>query len=185
MPDTSWCILRTSGRLTLPLAESLCNAGLEAWAPVETIVFRVPRMNAKRTIIRPLMERYVFAAARHEADLIEITAQPRARHPEFRFFRDCDGEIRYVDDSELDPLREAEMRAVPRGKLKPYARGSEVRITAGPCEGLSGVIEKSNGRECELWVTLFGRHQRLIISTFKLKPIGVNGGSGSAMSLAA
>lgn len=69
---SDWCILRTAGRSTLPLAQSLGADGYDVWTPVETTTRRVPRMNAKRTIRLPIMAGFVFARARHLVDLMQL-----------------------------------------------------------------------------------------------------------------
>lgn len=167
---TAWCILRTSGRSTLRLAETLSEAGFEAWTPVETRRVRVPRVNARRVVKIPIMAGFVFASDRHMLDLLELE---RLRS-DFRVMRTNDEPARVLD-SELDPLREAEHMVEPKRWTSAFAKGSAVTITKGCYAGISGVVKSCNGREAELWVSIFGRHHRVKINTFKLKLIGVNG----------
>jgi hypothetical protein len=146
-----WCILRTSGRLTLPLAESLTGDGYEVWTPVDTRRVRVPRMNARRVV-------------KHLADLLELE---RIR-PGFRVMF-YNGEPAKAPDHELEPLRQAEHMVEPKRWTSAFAPGSEVRITKGSFSGATGIVKSCNGKEAELWVSIFGRHHRVKINTFNLK----------------
>jgi transcription antitermination factor NusG len=159
-----WCILRTSGRLTLPLAESLTGDGYEVWTPVDTRRVRVPRMNARRVVKLPLIAGFVFAKDQHLADLLELE---RIR-PGFRVMF-YNGEPAKAPDHELEPLRQAEHMVEPKRWTSAFAPGSEVRITKGSFSGATGIVKSCNGKEAELWVSIFGRHHRVKINTFNLK----------------
>lgn len=174
-----WIILRTKGRSTLSLAASLAEDGYEVWTPVQVKTVRIARANLRREVRLPLMASFVFARTRHLIDLLQLAdmaVKPRRgnglrqpAHPDFSVFHHND-QIPLVHDRHLEPLREAEHRRLPKSKLKPYASGADVRITKGSFEGLSGVVESSDGKSCKVWVSLFGRHHKVDISTFMLAP---------------
>lgn len=165
---TPWCILRVGGRHTLRLAASLAEDGYEVWTPVETRRVRVPRMNARRVVRLPLMPGFVFARADQLTELLNLAHI----EPWWRVLF-INSEPAEVADAELDALREAEHMAEPKRWVSAFAKDSEVRITRGSFEGLNGVVKSCKGKEAEIWVTLFGRHHRIKISTFNLKLIGV------------
>lgn len=163
-----WCILRTAGRHTLGLAASLAQDGYEVWTPIETRRVRVPRMNARRVIRTPLLKGFVFARERHLADLLDLV---RSRPGVLVMY--VNGEPATAKDEELEPLRRAEHMAEPKRWTSAFAKNTEVKITKGSFAGVAGVVESCNGREAELWVSVFGRHHRIKINTFNLKPIPV------------
>lgn len=83
-----WCILRTSGGRTLPLARSLQAAGIEAWTPSRTFLRRVPgKANTKKEATVAILPTFVFARAVHVGDLAAIAVDPASNHPAFSVFR--------------------------------------------------------------------------------------------------
>lgn len=185
-----WIVLRTTASSTLRLAQSLAEDGYEVWTPVRRFRVRVPRANAKRNVELPLIPQYIFAREQHLLNLLELAAMPEKprrgaggrlpAHRDFSVFRHA-GRIPVILDDDLKPLREAEDLAKPRRWTSAFADGSRVRITGGSFEGLVGTVESCDGRKAALWVSLFGRHRRVKISTFILQPVeGI--GSGEARS---
>jgi hypothetical protein len=149
-----WCILRTAGRSTLKLAETLAKDGFEVWTPIETKTVQVPRMNAKRKVTLPIMPSYVFARARHLVDLLDLAKMPvkprrgagrmDPAHASFSVLH-AFGKIPLVADRHLSRLRELEQRTAPKPKAdKPLKLGIGVRIKGGAAQGLKGTVERSN-----------------------------------------
>lgn len=188
-----WIILRCSGRATLRLMQSLAEDGYEAWAPSAKRVIRVPSKNARRDVTLPIMPGFVFARDVHLIDLLELAAMPikprrghgcsQPAHADFSVFHYLD-RIPLIAERDLEPLRMAEAISVPRRKRSPYASGSEVSVTRGSFSGMTGVVEKSDGHYAQVWLSLFGRHMRVKISTFILKPIGCMSADQAALKAA-
>ena len=157
---TDWCILRTSKRHTLRLAETLSVDGYESWTPVETKVERVPHSNAKREVRRPILAGFVFARSEHLIDLLQLAALPvksrlgaglRERaHADFRVMR-CFGKIPLVAERHLAKLREMEAKRTPR-KLAAYSfpRNAAARVKEGVYGGMVGIVDRSNPKETKL-----------------------------------
>jgi hypothetical protein len=167
---TDWCILRTAGRSTLPLAESLSNAGYRAWTPVEILdAATAPRPAA-------MTPTYVFAGLDHLLDLLALSDARDQSHEGFSVMRRPGG-FAMVRDTKLAGLREEEYDRRPKPKLNPKRRhriadrfdvGEEVIAPAssGGFVGLQGKVEASDGRYTDLY---FGGSMRLKIETFKLR----------------
>lgn len=166
--DNAWCILRCCGRATLRLAASLGDAGFEAWTPAREQVIRRSRWNVARRVRVPLTPSFVFADASRLNDLLDISNAPRKRHPDFGVFRH-QGQIPLIAAADLEPLRISEHKAVPKNK-RGIAEGSEVRITQGAYEGHIGVVDRSNSQEARVWISIFGRHQKVRIAAYMLAP---------------
>lgn len=180
-----WIILRCAGRNTLRLADSLGEDGFDVWTPRREQVIRRPRWNVARKVTLPLLAGFVFAKAEHLLELLSIANTherirrgPRPAHSEFSILRHCE-RIPMIADAALEPLRLAEKPAAVRRKLGRYDPGSEVRITSGGFEGFTAKVERSGHDYAIVWVSLFGRHQRVKISAFKLQPISVRGGEAA------
>jgi hypothetical protein len=173
-----WCILRTAGRHTLALAQSLAEDGFEVWTPIETRVVVVPRMTAKRQVRLPIMPGFLFARASHLYHLLGLAAMPnrprrgtggrQPAHESFSVFHSSDG-IPLVADAALEPLRAAEAVAIPKDKRGKFRHGQPVRVLKGNFAGMVGVIEKSDSHTAHVWLTLFGRHMRAKIPAFLLQ----------------
>lgn len=156
---TSWIILRTAGRSTMSLANTLSEDGYEAWTPVETKVFHVPRMNSKRTVRLPIMPSYVFAKAENLIDLLELAAMdPKPRraprpaedrtqpaHADFSVMHYND-RIPIIADHHLQGLRIIEAKRTPRKKALPLPPGLSVRVKmeGGSFAGMAGRVERSD-----------------------------------------
>jgi hypothetical protein len=113
---TRWCILRTRGGQTLPLARSLRDAGLDVWSPAREIrktVRRGTHTEQRLEIAIPILPTFVFAREQDLAsldDLIqEAIADEYSPHPAFSIFR-YNGRIPLIGDSEVVGLREEEAR---------------------------------------------------------------------------
>lgn len=149
----SWIILRTRGRSTLSLAETLSEDGFESWTPVETRTIRIPRANVRRTVRLPIMPSYVFARSEHLIDLIQLAAmefKPRRQankpaHSDFSVMRYHDN-IPIIADGHLQSLRKIEARRTPRKKALPFAAGVSVRVKTegGSFAGMNGRVERSD-----------------------------------------
>jgi transcription antitermination factor NusG len=148
-----WIILRTAGRSTLGLAETLNEDGYEAWTPVETRNIRIPRANVRRTVRLPIMPSYVFVRAEHLIDLIQLAAmkpKPRRRslqpaHPDFSVMHYHD-RIPIIADNTLQSLRNIEAKRRPREKVAALAPGLSVRVKTegGSFAGMRGKVERSD-----------------------------------------
>lgn len=181
----NWIILRTSGRSTLRLAESLKEDGFTAWTPSEMKRNRRPRTVRMEPEPAPIMPTFVFAGSEHLVDLIDISEAPLRRgsgrqepaHPEFSVFHHYD-RIPLVSDASLAPLRAEEARlaakerkVLAKGISDPFCPGNVLKIPDGAFAGMSGQVVESNGK-----VTLicFGRME-VEFSTFILRSDMANG----------
>jgi transcription antitermination factor NusG len=178
-----WLILRCANCKTLELAASLCNAGFEAWAPAETIVLKPRRGNKRVEVRQPLMASFVFARADRLTDLLNLSHSPTLNyriwdsgqrrmvtrgHPYFRVFR-LFGEFRFVPDAHLAGLRKLDLQRRPKGKARPFAPGSQVRITEGGFEGLVGVVEECRGDYATVTIDDWGISPK--VATWLLHPV--------------
>jgi hypothetical protein len=152
-PD-DWFILRTAGRSTLVLANSLAEDGFDVWTPSRTQIIRVPRMNVRREIRLPLLPSFIFARSPHLHELLRLAQMEekprrdpnggrlsRAAHRDFSVFHYLD-RIPMVADAALDPIREKERQAIPRKDAPRFDRGAKVRVKSGAFEGLKGRVER-------------------------------------------
>lgn len=122
MHANRWCILRTSGGRTLKLADSLIEAGFEAWTPRRTFkrpkVGRCTLIDGRKPTIEmeaPILPTFVFARASHLFNLEALASDPASPHPAFSIFRYSDfreaNRIPLVSDSEVRGLQDAERAA--------------------------------------------------------------------------
>lgn len=148
-----WCILRTSGRTTIGLADSLSKDGYEVWTPVETRVVTIARVNVKREVRSPIMPSYVFAASHHLTDLLQLASMPvrprrgaglmEAAHSAFHVLH-CFGGIPVIDDNHLAALRRIEARrTVTKRADYAFPKNSAVRVTEGLFSGMVGIVARS------------------------------------------
>lgn len=159
-----WCVLKTCGRGTLALATSLSAAKIEAWTPKVEVRSRLPRSRARRIRLVPLMPGYVFVRAAHLDELIRLAERPGS-HEAFTLFRYF-GRLPLLDDNDLEPLRTAEVRAVPRRKQRTFRPGQQVRVPEGNFGGMRGIVEQSDGK---FTLVSFGGRIRVKIATFLLR----------------
>jgi transcription antitermination factor NusG len=138
-----WFVLRTAGRTTLRLADSLAADGFTVWTPRETRKIRIPRANVRRDVVLPLMPSYVFAGSSHMIDLIEM--QKGSQHASFSVMHWHDS-IPLIADEHLNSLRMLERKRTPRKKAHKFAPGVEVRVKeeGGSFVGMCGRVEKSD-----------------------------------------
>lgn len=172
----SWCVLRCSGRSTLPLAASLSTDGLECWTPAETI-----RPRGKRgKLAVPMIPTFVFASARHLWTLVSLSEDPRSRHDGFSVMRHCGGRgYPLIDDAELEPLRIEERgkadeahREALKANPPVFTGGDQVECPERGFLGLSGIVESADRKYA--WVRFPGFNQTAKIATFLLRPNGSN-----------
>ena len=144
-----WCILRTSGARTLPLAKSLGEAGLDVWTPAQTSTRRRGPSRKREEFTGPIMPTFVFARASQLPDLVRITAAPFSPHPRFSIFRFA-GRVPLIGEAEIAGARrveEAGLRAAKMGQRHAFAIGEKVRVAEGPGAGLSGqVVRDGDGK---------------------------------------
>ncbi|MFZ3484263.1 transcription termination/antitermination protein NusG [Sphingomonas sp. 3-13AW] len=179
----SWCILRTHGGRTMPLARSLADAGILAWTPVEHVRRRIPRSKEKEREFRsvPYLPTYVFAPAADLGELRRLEVATESGHPAFSIFRHCGASV-LVSEAEVASLRQREAESLRRmeqslaaqarhgrplrERAEPYDRGAEVAVEAGAFAGLSGTVQESDGRHTLL---LFGKSLVVTIDTSTLR----------------
>lgn len=163
----SWIILRTAGRNTLKLAESLTEDGLDCWVPV--IVQEVK----KRDVRLPMLAGFVFAKARNLYELLDMANMPvkkrrgsKPAHADFSVFHFNDA-IPIVADRELNALRRIAKRRTLAPKVKPLKPYQRVRPIAGGFQGLLGTVTMSNERQTI--VSFGGLFEKVEISTSLLR----------------
>lgn len=145
----SWCILRTSGARTLPLAASLRSAGFDVWTPVQTSTKRRGSSRVRVECEAPVMPTFVFARATDLARLAEVASSRTSMHPAFSIFRYL-GRVPLIADAEMAGARKVEDR--DRRKIivktrRSFSAGQSVKVSDGPAAGLSGeVVEDCNGK---------------------------------------
>lgn len=151
----AWCILRTSARYTIPLAETLKADGYEVWTPVETRMVRVPRKNVKREVRLPIMPSYVFARSDRLVDLLMLADEPvkprragTGAHSDFSVMHAFGG-IPLVPDAHLTKLREREDELTPKpktvkAKVPTFDIGELLRMGSGIFAGMVGRVERSD-----------------------------------------
>lgn len=171
----SWCILRMASASTLRVAQSLTDAGFEAWTPTEEIR-KVVRGKAEWIKI-PMLPTFVFADA---SRLVELTALARCPMsyqvwdtdrqrmvtkgtPFFRLFQ-VDGDIETVPERDLEPLRRIEGRRKrkPRGAPRKWQVGDKVRLTSGASEGLRGFVVAV--QRDKVTISVPGSHYDFVVS---------------------
>ena len=156
--SNDWFILRTAGRSTLLLAKSLGEDGFEVWTPARTQRVLVKQTKVTKEVRVPMLASFVFARAEHLHDLIALSKlqlKPRrVVHPikrdelnEPRYHRDFTvfrafGQIPFVTDAALEPMRTKELEQVPRSNAPQFDRGARVRAHGSAFEGLKGKVER-------------------------------------------
>jgi transcription antitermination factor NusG len=169
---SKWCILRTAGPRTLPLAKSLGDAGLEVWTPASVVQRRQGRSRERVDVDAPIMPTFVFARAHHLSELLGYASSPISPHPSFSVFHYYD-RIPILADREIEALRTVEGRArLARRKAERHVfpAGQKVCVPDGPFAGLIGVVEdEGNGKYA---LVCFGEW-RLKVATFLLQPSDV------------
>ena len=181
---TDWCILRTGAASTLRLADSLTDAGFEAWTPMEVRDKRKPRSTLRVEVIQPITPTFVFADHSRLDELLSLSHAPSLiyqvwdkelrrmvtkGHPYFTVFRFA-GEYPRIPDAQLSPLRtaEARLKRKPRGKPPTFNPGDVVRLTEGGFAGLTGEVRTTQGKFA--MVRFPGFPVEVKISVFLLHP---------------
>jgi|SRR5689334_11957452 len=160
MIEDSWCILRTAGRSTMKLAETLAKDGYEVWTPIETRMVRQPRANARREVRLPIMPTYVFARASHLVDLLQLAAMPvkprrgaglkEAAHSSFTVLH-AFGRIPLVAERHLSELRRLEAKRTPiKRAAYSFPRNASAKVKDGAFGGLVGVVVRSTPKSTVL-----------------------------------
>lgn len=155
--EQMWCILRTSARSTLRLAEAIRKEGIEAWTPSEVSKPRIPKRRARITLQEPILPRFVFADASRLADVLALSHRPfsgftvmklGAGHAVAR-----ESSLKWLREEEAERERkrliaiDKEKREARRKSGSPLDIGSLVEMPkGGSWEGLSGVVERSDNR---------------------------------------
>lgn len=162
MPDprTDWCILRTAVSRTLPLRKALAEAGFEVWTPIEEIVKREGPARKRVADALPITPTFLFARydrvrelaalSRAQSQTYQVWDAEKRRMvikgiPHFTVFRH-NGTYPKVSDRALDPLRVIEQRSKPKGKVREFAIGEEVRYPEAGFEGLAGTVQGVKGK---------------------------------------
>jgi transcription antitermination factor NusG len=166
---SDWCVLRTSGKNTLRLAQSLADEGMQVWTPKEERMVRVPRANVRRPVTLPIMPSYVFARATHLIDLLQIIDRKKrleSDHPDFSLMRLGD-RIPIIADELLNGLRTIELKRVPRKRSIKLPAGLQVKVgeAGGSFAGMHGRVERSDEGYT---VVCFDNRMTVKISTYLL-----------------
>lgn len=143
-----WFVIRTAGKSTMILAQTLTEDGFEAWTPIRTEIVRVPRLNVRREIKLPMLPSFVFVRSRHLTEMLNMARMEerprrgqRPAHRSFSVFHYLDS-IPLIADQHLEPLRAKERDAVPKKARPGFAKNTLVRVGSGAFEGLKGRVER-------------------------------------------
>lgn len=169
-----WCVLRTSGAKTLPLAHSLATAGFGVWTPIEHQSRRRPRSRETAPYEAPLLPTFVFARAHHLPDLVRCISLASSQHPPFSIFHYF-GRIPLLADADMADLRVVEeggKRAAELARLRLERRsfpdGQRVRVSAdegGAFAGMTGIVQNGDHKFARIE---FSRGFKVKIATFLL-----------------
>lgn len=189
---SDWIILKCTSGKTLRLTETLGAAGYMVWTPIKRETIRRARWNVKRNVAVPLAAGLIFARSEHMADFLDFARMPVK--PRFATgFKDVlrdpmvDG-VPMIRDSALDPLRLAELPAKVRRRAGTFSRGDGVKVLEGSFAGFPAIVDTSDRRNTKVWITLFGRHQRVELpsSILRLDEVeGLRSETGTAVRKAA
>lgn len=176
MAGLGWCILRTSGGKTIPLARSLAAAGFDVWTPIE----EQSKRRGPGVFVdceAPILPTFVFARADALPELAACLSGLFSEHPPFSIFHYC-GRIPVIADGEMASLRLAEEDARTaatraRRKAKPpvFAEGSPVRVDDGSYAGMSGIVKSSDGKHT--FISFGGWMDRVKIETWRCLDVDV------------
>lgn len=165
-----WCILRTSGGQTLPLARSLSAAGFDAWTPArtvrKTVRAKTPTGARQFEVELPILPTFVFARERDLAVLADAAVQSVSPHPNFSVFRHG-GRIPLVSDGDVAGLRAEEQRAQEMVQAmrdaETHAEAEKIRIAAMKSEA----ARRRATKEME----------RALVTSLRAKPIALADGA--------
>lgn len=108
--DDRWCILRTGGARTLPLAASLAAVGFEAWTPQQVTYIAPTKRKPAAQRAAPIVPTFVFVRSQHVDDLFRCHALAVSPHPAFSILQVA-GRVPLIGGRSLAALREEEARA--------------------------------------------------------------------------
>jgi transcription antitermination factor NusG len=179
----SWCILRMASGDTLRLVKSLRSARIDAWAPIEKRLAKMPRTGAPFDKETALLPSYVFAPVEHVDELLRLAHEQRRAHPKFTVFRHRGG-IPLIADDQLDALRSEETRkgrVFDKWKRKgwkgaPLQPGMPVRLPDGPFQGYTGIVEDVQGQFTIVCATIFGKSVEIKVASCLLDGNVARGG---------
>lgn len=186
IPATEWLVLTCSKPVTLPLAASLNESGIEAWSPVTREERRKGDQRTREEIAVPLMASFVFARARYFHTLLAISRSPAMLyrvwdselrkmvvrgHPPFRLLRG--GNHRFVPDWELEPLRQLERKPRPKRIDRVFGIGEKVRTDDGGFAGLVGTVTAIKGKAVTVAFPKWGIEP--VFPTWALRPLDETG----------
>lgn len=177
----SWFILRMSSSETLPVVRALTANGYRVWTPIERKFSRMPRTRVRYAREMALMPSYAFAWVEQLDDILKLALLPTKECGRFSVFHHKGG-IPLIADSQLAALRGEERRlwgifdrARRKGvKVPTLKNGDIVTMSSGPFQGLSGVVEGTNGQNT--LVSFAGFHAPIKIASLLLLPEVVSAG---------
>lgn len=165
-----WCILRTAGARTLPLAASLNAAGFDAWTPQLTIRRRRPRSKAMVELQAAILPTFVFLRSDRLDDLRRLAMRPGSALVQFSVLSHA-GRVPLITDAQMATLRDEEDRAAAahqvvkdreqrlaerserqrkratlRASAPSYAPGDQVRVLQPAFAGMTGFVERGVGK---------------------------------------
>lgn len=157
-PAEDWFVLRTSGRSTVQLAKTLADDGFDVWTPIRTHRVFVKKTKQTKDVKVPMLASFIFAKAVHLHDLLALSKlelKPRRNvrpvkrdepnepryHRDFTVYR-AFGQIPFVTDASLKPMRAKELAQVPKSDAPQFSKGARVRAHGSAFEGLKGKVER-------------------------------------------
>lgn len=190
-----WCVLRTAGPRTLPLLAALLCAGLDVWTPQATIRRRRPRSKAMTELQAAILPTFVFLRAPQLDNVRQMRALPGSSLPPFSLLTHA-GRVPLITGTQMAALRDEEQRAgaahqavkdrearlaerserqrqraILRASAPTYAPGDRVRITEPAFAGMTGIVERGQGKAA---VVNLGGSISLTIEAWLLEPVGAS-----------
>ena len=190
-----WCIQRTAGPRTLPLAASLIAAGFDAWAPQMTIRRRRPRSKTMTELQAAILPTFVFLSANGLDDLRRLVAMSPAAVPPFSVMSHA-GRVPLISEWQMSALRAEEeraatahkmivdrearlaernerqrQRAILRASAPTFEAGAKVRVTQPAFAGMTGIVERGQGTAA---IVNLGGSISITSGAWILESVGVN-----------
>ena len=161
----SWFALRTRSNFERQCASSLAQKGFETFLP--TYSSRRKRWDRSVDLDLPLFPGYLFCRFDFRQKL-PILMSPGVVH--IVGFGSSPSPVEESEIVALQAIVESQLRSEPWPFLK---IGQEVKITAGPLDGLQGILVNSKGRHrLVVSVTLLQRSVAAEIDATWVKPVG-------------
>ncbi len=126
--DLRWCILRTAGSRTLPLARSLAEAGVNAWTPTAIADRRRGRSRVRVEAEAAILPTFVFAPANLVDALLDLESAPTSPHPSFSLFRH-NGRVALVAAAEWLAVAASELAGYRRLSVEAALSDARQRCT--------------------------------------------------------